>query len=480
MQHKDWCATKIQAQVHPSPQVWKLKDPQTSDHFQEVFNLHVSTSAGVADGATEDIWNNIKTGLLKTTEEVCGTTRPHHWCHDTWWWNEHVEKAIAAKWKAFQAWKAGKGTRASYEAAKRNARHAVHHAHQEADKVYENIDPKSSEVYHLANQFRTENTDVVGDKPVKNDAGEMSMSKDSKQKAWLEHYQRFLNTEFDWDPDHLSYQPPVEGPPIPITIDMVKKAISQMKAGKAPGPSGIVVEMIRAACYIGASMIRDLAAAIINDGKVPSDWEQSFIVCLYKGKGDALERGNYRGLKLTEQVMKILKRIVDSLIRQLGVNRPFPVWLRPRQRHYRRNLCCQAAAREVPSCQQETLHGFCRPGEGVWLSTSEGHLVGAEKTWCGGVDCATGAGDVCKCAELCQLVRGIVKSLKWRLVFTKDQYSAHCSSSLCLKPYHESSTLGSPGKTSMLMTLLSSLNRLMNVSGSSWHGKKQWRRKDWE
>ena len=28
---------------------------------------------------------------------------------------------------------------------------------------------------------------------------------------------------------------------------MVKKAISQMKAGKARGPSGIVVEMIRAA-----------------------------------------------------------------------------------------------------------------------------------------------------------------------------------------------------------------------------------------
>ena len=50
---------------------------------------------------------------------------------------------------------------------------------------------------------------------------------------------------------------------------------------------------------------------------VPSDWEQSFIVCLYKGKGVALERGNYRGLKLTEQVMKILERIVDGLIRQL-------------------------------------------------------------------------------------------------------------------------------------------------------------------
>ena len=68
---------------------------------------------------------------------------------------------------------------------------------------------------------------------------------------------------------------------------------------------------------MGTFMIRDLAAAIIPDGKVPSDWEQSFIVCLYKGKGDALERGNYHGLKLTEQVMKVLERIVDSLIRQL-------------------------------------------------------------------------------------------------------------------------------------------------------------------
>ena len=27
--------------------------------------------------------------------------------------------------------------------------------------------------------------------------------------------------------------------------------------------------------------------------------------------------------------------------------------------------------------------------------------VGTEKTWCGGVDCVTGAGDVCKCAEPC-------------------------------------------------------------------------------
>ena len=64
-------------------------------------------------------------------------------------------------------------------------------------------------------------------------------------------------------------------------------------------------------------MICNLTAAIIRGGKVPSDWLQSFIVCLYKDKGDALEEGNHPGLKLTEQVMKVLERIVDGLIGQL-------------------------------------------------------------------------------------------------------------------------------------------------------------------
>ena len=96
----------------------------------------------------------------------------------------------------------------------------------------------------------------------------------------------------------------------------MKKAISKMKSGKTAGPSGIVVEMIKAAGDRVANMIRDLATAIICDGKVPTDWEQSFIVCLYKGKGDLLDRGNYRGLELTKQTMKILERIIDGLIRQ--------------------------------------------------------------------------------------------------------------------------------------------------------------------
>ena len=92
--------------------------------------------------------------------------------------------------------------------------------------AYKNIDPKSSEVYCLANQFRGENTVVDGGISVKNDGGEMSMSNDSKQKAWLEHYHQLLNVEFDWEQDYLSDEPLVEGPSIPITNIMVLRKLS--------------------------------------------------------------------------------------------------------------------------------------------------------------------------------------------------------------------------------------------------------------
>ena len=196
-----------------------------------------------------------------------------------------MEKAIAAKWTAFKAGRLvkalGHHTMQPNEMPDMQCTMLVKKPTRRSTRILTPSLQKSS----LANQFRRENTDVVGDKPVKNDAGEMSMSEDSKQKAWLEHYQRLLNVEFDWDPDHLSYQSPVEGLPIPITTDMVKKAISQMKAGKAPGPSGIVVEMIRAAGDMGASMIRDLAVAIICDGKVPSDWNRVSLSASTREKG---------------------------------------------------------------------------------------------------------------------------------------------------------------------------------------------------
>ena len=148
------------------------------------------------------------------------------------------------------------------------------------------------------------------------DAGQFSLDEEAKKEAWREHYERLLNVEFPWNPEDLSEESPVEGPSEPITLEMITKAISKMASGKAAGPSIIVAEMLKPVGEAGAVEVRDLIADIILEGCIPTNWQESFIVNLYKGKGDALNRGNYRGLKLIEQVMKVLERVVEGLIRQ--------------------------------------------------------------------------------------------------------------------------------------------------------------------
>ena len=48
-----------------------------------------------------------------------------------------------------------------------------------------------------------------------------------------------------------------------------------------------------------------------------SEWDNSFIISLFKGKGEASDRCNYRGLKLTKHVLKVSKPIIKIFIRKV-------------------------------------------------------------------------------------------------------------------------------------------------------------------
>jgi len=49
---------------------------------------------------------------------------------------------------------------------------------------------------------------------------------------------------------------------------------------------------------------------VVKD-KIPKDWSKSWLaMSVYKGKGDALECGLYRGIQMLEHVLKIFARII--------------------------------------------------------------------------------------------------------------------------------------------------------------------------
>ena len=65
-----------------------------------------------------------------------------------------------------------------------------------------NRDDSRKEVFKIVKQMEAKNCDVVGDKCVKNDKGELALTDAEKHLAWKEH-ERLLNEEFPWDKENL-------------------------------------------------------------------------------------------------------------------------------------------------------------------------------------------------------------------------------------------------------------------------------------
>ena len=72
--------------------------------------------------------------------------------------------------------------------------------------------------------------------------------------------------------------------------------------------------MLKAAGETGTMWMTDVCNAVVRDGKIPEDWSRSWMTNVYKGKGDALTCGSYRGIKLLEHAMKVLERVTEGRV----------------------------------------------------------------------------------------------------------------------------------------------------------------------
>jgi hypothetical protein len=285
--------------------VWKLKDPEVCAEYKHLVQEKLDNLTLQND--IEDTWKELKACILDSFDTCCGWSNPKQNRRETWWWNNEVELAIKEKRKLWNVWKRG-GSKEPYLAAKRRAKHAVYTAKTAASEAsFSNLHEKDklNHVFRLARKMRSENQDIIGEKCIRNEQGIIAYEEKEKLDIWKNHYENLLNAEFPWDEPSLSSADPVLGPSIQISDEMVQASINHLKSGKAAGPSGIVVEMLKAAGNGIVPHISTLINQIIQCNKVPDEWNRSYIINLYKGKGDALDCGNYRGLKLLEIVQYI-------------------------------------------------------------------------------------------------------------------------------------------------------------------------------
>ena len=112
-----------------------------------------------------------------------------------------------------------------------------------------------------------------------------------------------MNVKFSWIAANISEEVPLEG---------------KMKSGKAGASSDIIIEMTDAAGDRVIGCMTSFFNHTIYIARVPYDCHSSYIFSLFKGKGDALYCGNYRGLKLQEHWVEILEHILSTNIGELG------------------------------------------------------------------------------------------------------------------------------------------------------------------
>ena len=127
--------------------------------------------------------------------------------------------------------------------------------------------------------------------------------------------EKIMNVENKWD--QMAEADMVEGPVEEVTYEEVIKAMNKMKLGKAAAPSEVNMDMIMASGKFGVGILKKLCQRVLDGKGMPEEWKTSVVVPIFKGKGDVMDCGAYRGVKLLEHAMKIVERVLEKRIKEL-------------------------------------------------------------------------------------------------------------------------------------------------------------------
>ena len=122
-----------------------------------------------------------------------------------------------------------------------------------------------------------------------------------------------MNAEFAWDKNTLPEADTVTSPHHSKHKAMVQSV--KRKNGKTIWRTiWFNIRYGKSAGEVGIDMSTDLANQITINRVTLAEWESCTTQSCYNRKEDPLESRHYSGLKLTDQVVRIVERITDKMI----------------------------------------------------------------------------------------------------------------------------------------------------------------------
>ena len=186
---------------------------------------------------------------------------------------------------------------------------------QAAEEEMKVLCDKLNEVFKLVKFMRKDGKDINGGGCMKDKNGRLVVSEKNRGKLWKDHMEKIMNVENEWD--QMAKADMVEGPVEEVAYEEVMEAMNKMKLGKAAGPSEVSMDMVMASGKFGVGVLKKLCQRVLDGKGMPEEWKTSFVVSTFKGKGDVMDCGAYRGVKLLEHAMKIAERVLEKRIREL-------------------------------------------------------------------------------------------------------------------------------------------------------------------
>jgi len=169
-------------------------------------------------------------------------------------------------------------------------------------------------MFKIAKQIRKERKNVTGGIYIKDKNGNTSVEGQDIKERWRNYFEELLNEE---NPYEVDEEAKVEEPLDDVSEAEIKRGLKKMKKGKAPGPSGMMSDILKEGGEKGIEELANVFRNIQGRGEIPLEWADSYTVSICKGKGDALSCSKYRGVKLLGHGMKLWEKKLEERLREI-------------------------------------------------------------------------------------------------------------------------------------------------------------------
>ena len=280
-----------------------LKDKERMETFRLTLSSKYETLQDLLDEDNMEVnphWECLKMTCTSTCEEVLGMKKGQH---KDWISVETINKLQVRKEK--KAVLNNSRTRSTKAAA--NEQYTV--ANRAVKKIVKTdkvnfIDSLAKEAEDAAargnvKQLYDTTRKLAGkfrqaERPIKDKNGVILTSEEDQMGRWRAHFEELLNRPAPCNPPDITLASEVlevncERP----DREEIRKAISLLKTGKAPGPDEIPADTIKADMDTSIEMLYDLIGMIWETYQIPIGWKEGYLVKIPK-KGDLQECKNAR------------------------------------------------------------------------------------------------------------------------------------------------------------------------------------------